>query len=209
VITVYCDGLCEPVNPGGIACYGWVAYRGPQKLGEGCAEVARGPQATNNVAEYRALIAALRWLLTRGLTEEQVVTRSDSQLVVYQMQGRYAVKSPRVLPLHREAKKLARQFQSIRFEWVPRERNEEADLLSRRAYGEALARDRAARATGLTVQRLGEDQFDVGSSTGAGCYRVDLSVPECTCPDFARHRNIPGFACKHIAAARRASGLAS
>lgn len=208
MITIYCDGLCEPVNPGGIACYGWVAYRGPEKLGEGCAEVARGPQATNNVAEYRAVIAALEWLLARGLAGEQVVVRSDSQLVIYQMQGRYAVKSPRVLPLYREASRLVRQFRSIRFEWVPRERNEEADLLSRRAYGEALARDRAARAAGLAVQPIGENLFDVGSSAGAGCYRVDLSVPECTCLDFARHRNIPGFACKHITAARRASGLA-
>lgn len=180
MIAVYADGLCEPENPGGIACYGWVAYRNSDKLGEGWAEVVRGPQATNNVAEYHAIIAALEWLLARGLAGEQVVVRSDSQLAVYQMQGRYAVKSPRVLSLHREAKRLARQFRSLRFEWVPRARNEEADALSRQAYGEALARDRAVRADGLVVQPVGENLFDVGSSSGAGRYRVDLSVPECT-----------------------------
>lgn len=48
LIVVNCDGLCEPVNPGGTACYGWVAYRGQEKIGEGYGVVCSGPGATNN-----------------------------------------------------------------------------------------------------------------------------------------------------------------
>lgn len=204
-IIVNADGLCER-NPGGIACYGWVARRDGVKVGEGWGEVARGPGATNNLAEYRAVIAALEWLLAEGLAGERVLVRSDSQLVIRQIQGEYAVKSERILPLYRRVRKLAGRFAFLRFEWVPRERNYEADLLSRRAYGEALAGERAGRSQGLPVEPVGGTVFRVRSSDGSKWYEVDVALPECSCPDFARHRGIPGFACKHILAARRVCG---
>jgi len=115
-VTVNADGLCQPRNPGGIACYGWVACRDGERIGEGWGEAARGPVATNNLAEYRAVIAALEWLLAEGLAEERVLVRSDSQLLIRQIQGQYAVRSERILPLNRRVRELAGRFRSLRFE---------------------------------------------------------------------------------------------
>lgn len=168
MLVVHADGLCEPVNPGGVACYGRVARRDGEKVGEDWGEVARGPGATNNVAEYQAVIAALEWLLGQGLETEPVLVRSDNQLVVRQVEGRYQVRSGNIRPLWKLVRKLAGRFAAIRFEWVPRERNEEADLLSRRAYGEALVRDRTTRCRSLQVEPAGDGVFRVRSARGWG-----------------------------------------
>jgi len=64
---VYADGLCEPRNPGGVACYGFVAWRGDERIAEGWGVACRGRAATNNVAEYAAAQAALERLLEMGL----------------------------------------------------------------------------------------------------------------------------------------------
>ncbi|MEW5933448.1 MAG: ribonuclease HI [Bacillota bacterium] len=208
-IAVWADGLCEPVNPGGIACYGWVAYRDGRKLAEGWGVAAKGAEATNNVAEYRAVIEALEWLLAAGYRGEPVEVRSDSQLVVCQLTGEYAVRSERVRPLYRRARRLLGQFRELRLRWVPREENEEADGLSRRAYAEALVAERAERAAGLEVQPLDGFRYRVRSGSGNGWYEVDLSVPFCSCQDFARHRGLPGFRCKHLLAAEMCANRAA
>jgi ribonuclease HI len=147
-LVVHCDGLCEPRNPGGVACYGYVARRGDQVIASGWGVVARGPQATNNVAEYAAAIYALRALLDLGLSSDPVEVRSDSELLVNQMRGIYAVRSPRIASLHGELQRLARRFREIRWRWVPREENTEADALSRRAYAEAVLAEKAKGAAG-------------------------------------------------------------
>ncbi len=86
---------------------------------------------TNNYAEYRGLIAALDHARARGADEVQVF--SDSLLMVRQIQGRYAVKSPNLEPLHRRALALARGFRRFAIEHVRRERNRDADALANRA----------------------------------------------------------------------------
>ncbi|MCD6510026.1 MAG: ribonuclease HI family protein [Thermoprotei archaeon] len=137
MITVYFDGLCEPVNPGGVATYGFIVYRDHEKLYEEAGVIgvgALGDDVTNNVAEYTALIRALEWLIRNGFTEEHITVKGDSQLIIRQMQGIYSVRSPRLLLLHRRAKVLTSKFKSLKLEWVPREENAEADALSRKAY---------------------------------------------------------------------------
>jgi probable phosphoglycerate mutase len=94
--------------------------------------------ATNNVAEYRGLLAALAWALDHGY--RCVDVRSDSQLLVRQMLGDYRVKNPGLKILHREARDLVSRFERVRFEYVPRERNADADKLANRAMDEAAAR---------------------------------------------------------------------
>ena len=69
-------------------------------------------RATNNFAEYQALIHALKYALAQGATD--VAVYSDSELVVKQIDGRYRVKHPDMLPLHREADKLANQALDLR-----------------------------------------------------------------------------------------------
>jgi ribonuclease HI len=93
---------------------------------------------TNNRAEYTALIEGMRSALEHGVSELEV--RSDSQLLVRQMQGEYKVKNKGLIPLRIEAETLARRFDKVRFEHVPRELNEEADALSKLGAEEAKAR---------------------------------------------------------------------
>ena len=93
--------------------------------------------ATNNVAEYRGLIAALAWAVANGVSRLHV--RADSDLLVKQMRGEYRVKSPGLQPLFEEARALARQIGHVRFEHVRRELNEDADRLANEAMDEAAA----------------------------------------------------------------------
>jgi ribonuclease HI len=86
---------------------------------------------TNNVAEYRGLIAGLRAAVELGATEVDV--RMDSKLVVEQMSGRWKIKHPAMQPLAQEAAQLVREIGSVRFEWVPRLRNSRADALANQA----------------------------------------------------------------------------
>jgi ribonuclease HI len=91
-------------------------------------------KATNNVAEYQALVHGLRFALARGAARVEV--SSDSELLVRQIEGRYRVKNPGLLPLYREAKALLARFERARVVHVPRERNREADALANRAVDE-------------------------------------------------------------------------
>jgi probable phosphoglycerate mutase len=93
--------------------------------------------ATNNVAEYNGLLAALRWARDHGVTALRV--RSDSELLIKQMKGVYRVKSPGLQPLFREARQLAAAIGRVTFEHVRREQNTEADRLANKAMDEAAA----------------------------------------------------------------------
>ena len=84
--------------------------------------------ATNNVAEYNGLLAALQWAVERG--ERRVHIRADSELLVKQMRGEYRVKNPGLQPLYVRARLLAAQLDEVKFEHVRREFNTEADRLS-------------------------------------------------------------------------------
>jgi ribonuclease HI len=83
--------------------------------------------ATNNVAEYRALIEGLRRAIELGVEDVDVV--SDSELLVKQMRGEYRVKNERLRELSLEAAALARRLGSVRYRAVRREHNELADRL--------------------------------------------------------------------------------
>jgi ribonuclease HI len=95
--------------------------------------------ATNNVAEYRALIAALEWARAHGVRELHV--RSDSQLLVQQLLGRYKVKSEGLQPLHAKARRLAQDIGRVSFEHVGRALNAQADRLANAAMDRAAAGD--------------------------------------------------------------------
>jgi ribonuclease HI len=129
-VTVYVDGLAEPANPG-TGTYGFVIYDESKKLAEGSG--LAGHNVTSNYAEYTALVEALAKLKALGI-EGDVVVRSDSKLLVGQMSGGWKVKGGMYVGKLKEARDLMKEFGSIRFEWVPREQNQEADLLTRVAY---------------------------------------------------------------------------
>jgi ribonuclease HI len=91
-------------------------------------------RATNNVAEYQALIHALRFAVGRGALVVRIF--SDSQLVVRQMSGEYKVRHADMIPLHREAAFLLGRIHDARLTHVPREQNRDADRLANRALDE-------------------------------------------------------------------------
>jgi probable phosphoglycerate mutase len=90
--------------------------------------------ATNNVAEYQGLIAGLEAAAELGATEVDV--RMDSKLVIEQMAGRWRVKHANLQPLASTAATLVRRLGTVRFEWVPRARNADADRLANEAMDE-------------------------------------------------------------------------
>ncbi|MFI6132028.1 bifunctional RNase H/acid phosphatase [Micromonospora sp. NPDC051141] len=123
-------------NPGP-AGYGAVV-RDPE-TGEVLAERSAGiGTATNNVAEYRGLIAGLEAAAELGAAE--VEARMDSKLVVEQMCGRWQIKHPGLRPLAAQAAGLVGRFTAVRFTWIPRERNKHADALANAAMDAAAGR---------------------------------------------------------------------
>jgi ribonuclease HI len=97
--------------------------------------------ATNNVAEYRGLLAALRYAIDHGYNN--LTVRSDSLLLVCQMRGEYRVKNAGLQVLHAEARRLVAGLGRVRFEHVRREANTEADRLANEAMdGKKKSEDR-------------------------------------------------------------------
>ena len=95
--------------------------------------------ATNNVAEYNGLLAALRWAVDHDARDLRI--RSDSELLVRQMLGQYKVKHPGLQPLAAQARLLLMQLGHVTFEHVRREQNVEADRLSNVAMDESQGKD--------------------------------------------------------------------
>jgi ribonuclease HI len=119
-------------NPGP-AAYGYVL-----ESDDGHVLDARGETigvATNNVAEYRALLAGLERALELGVTELEVV--SDSELLVKQMRGEYKVKNDALRALHGQASELAEALEKVAYTAVRRAHNELADSLVNEALDRA------------------------------------------------------------------------
>lgn len=105
--------------------------------------VARGiGVATNNVAEYTAVLEGLQRARELGATD--VLLRSDSKLLIEQLSGRFRVKNPTLQRLHTEVRTTARAFSTIRYQHVPREMNKEADRMANRGVDEWLAGEGAS-----------------------------------------------------------------
>jgi len=127
--VLYTDGASRG-NPGP-AAIGAVLYRDDGSL----REVGRVSEAigieTNNVAEYRAVVAGLELALAHD--PAALVLRADSELLVRQLAGRYRVKAPHLRPLYERVRSLLAAIPSVRVEHVPREQNKVADGLANEA----------------------------------------------------------------------------
>lgn len=109
---------------------------------------------TNNVAEYYALLAALDYAVSQGISALRI--RSDSELLVRQMQGRYKVKSPDLKPLHERAMKMTRQLTYFTIEHVRRELNRDADALANVALDSGPVSNVAAQPGKPEVRAMSE-----------------------------------------------------
>jgi ribonuclease HI len=132
VYTVYADGASRG-NPGPAAIGVVVFEPGGQEVHRVSRRLGR---ATNNEAEYRAAIAALEAAL--GLGAAHVELRTDSELMVRQLSGRYRVRNPRLIPLYKRLLDLRGRFSSVTFRRVPREENRLADSLANKALDQSL-----------------------------------------------------------------------
>ena len=131
-LIINCDGGSRG-NPGS-AAYGVSIQTPDGNEIEGIGETIG--VATNNVAEYSAVIAGLRRVAEIGARAVHV--RSDSKLLIEQLSGRYKVKNPGLKELHTEAIELARAFDRVTYEHVRREQNARADELVNLALDGAL-----------------------------------------------------------------------
>ena len=132
-VHVYCDGASRG-NPGP-ASYGFavvdpeIAF--PDEYDFCYKEAGYIGFETNNVAEYMGVVSALDLLRENGVKE--VTIRSDSQLLVRQLQGVYKVKAEGLIELFKQAQALVKNFKKCQFEHIPREENTIADHLANRA----------------------------------------------------------------------------
>ena len=133
-LTAHCDGGSRG-NPGPSG-YGAVIE---DSKGRVLAELSEfvGIQ-TNNFAEYSGLLGVLRWAIEHGAKRLRVI--SDSELMVKQMQGKYAVKSPILRPLFEEARKLSRRLESFEMRHTLRGGNKTADRLANEAMDRGMGK---------------------------------------------------------------------
>ena len=126
---IHFDGGVRPTNPGPAAigytieADGW-SDEGSDYLG----------RATNNEAEYHALIRGLEVALKQGCIE--VEAKGDSQLIVQQVTGDWKTKEPRLRELRDRVQELAEDFETFEIQHIPREENKEADSLVEQAFSE-------------------------------------------------------------------------
>jgi len=125
--TVFFDGACSG-NPGPMGA-GAIVLAGSKHEVISVA-VGRG---TNNEAEYWGLILGLEAAATMGATG--VLVCGDSQLILRQLEGSYAVKAPNLQELHARAKQALQAFHQYTLQWVRRDANGEADAAARAALG--------------------------------------------------------------------------
>jgi len=130
-VTVNVDGGARG-NPGP-AAIGVVLREGDQVLEEVGETIG---EATNNIAEYRALLRGIELAATHGASELELI--GDSELVVRQVEGRYKVKNAGMKELHEEVKRALREFDSWSIRHVRRAENADADRLVNQALDGAL-----------------------------------------------------------------------
>lgn len=166
-------------NPGP-AGYGAVVWTEDRTTVLAEAKQAIG-RATNNVAEYRGLIAGLDDALSLGATEAAVYL--DSKLLVEQMSGRWKVKHPDLAELHAQARSRAARFARISYSWIPRERNTHADRLANEAMDAAAEADSATEKSEPVTPPAAEKS----EAAGAG----SATAPSPSAPGWTGARGAP------------------
>jgi len=143
-LLIHCDGACEPFNPGGAAAWGFVVIDTStgEILHQASGVVVVGNGATNNLAEFAAVVAALRWLLQEGAQNMSIKIKTDSQLVVKILHKEWSANSGTgYYSAYKEAESLLREVRQrkngVEILWIPREENTLADKLSKIAAFQA------------------------------------------------------------------------
>jgi ribonuclease HI len=185
-LFVNCDGLCEPVNPAGIACYGFVVKKEKDTVlyrGYGLVNSVKpfSSETDSNAAEYGSAIKAMEWLVENGYANDndsyETLLRGDCELIMRKLKSiNYSPRAARMSPMYDRAVMLRSKFgpHGIRFEWVKRDQNREADELAKKAYYWALRkypklRKRVREHWGTMLwleQMIHRDRESCGTTTG-------------------------------------------
>lgn len=158
-MKVYFDGGCGPKNPGGIATYGFAIYdpNHVEMYTEG-GFIGEGDGMTNNVAEYTGMIRGLQYVLDHYEVRD-VEVFGDSNMIINMMTRKWGFRKgvynphpdkPHLKRLLASAQKVEKQFNSIKWKWVPRELNTVADSMCRKALKEYKKRPKAKKPVGAT-----------------------------------------------------------
>ena len=136
---IYFDGGLRPHPNGGYAvCYGWIIKHGNAKMADGRGIEKSELNVGSCAVEYNALIRAMEEAIRQGLhKDKEVVIRGDSQVVINMSSGKAVAQTEATVKYCEQVKSLSTQFYNLRFEWVPRENNQEADRLGRVAFTES------------------------------------------------------------------------
>jgi ribonuclease HI len=135
-------------------------------------------RATNNVAEYYGLIAAMDYAQSHGVRALRV--ESDSELLVKQMRGLYKVKSADLQPLFERAKKMSQTFESFRIDHVYREQNREADALANEALDETEGKAARPALRSEPVANVGPRRIRARFRGGILYLLEDVELPDGT-----------------------------
>jgi probable phosphoglycerate mutase len=165
VFTAHCDGGSRG-NPGPSG-FGAVVE---DAQGRTVAELSEflGIQ-TNNYAEYHGLLAVLAWAIEHNAKRLLVI--SDSELMVKQMQGKYAVKSPVLKPLYEEARKMARRLDGFEMRHTLRGGNKDADRLANEAMDRGMGKAPGLPASKSASQPAGRPASQPGGTSAAPAAR--------------------------------------
>ncbi len=152
MIILQTDGSIQGGNPGGHACWGFVAIdSNGEELHSDCGSLGSGPGWTNNLAEYAGIIEALRWAYKNG-HKDGIIVQTDSQLCANQINRLWSCNDQRLIQRRKRVLD-AMQLMDIKVEYIPREMNRRADEVSRRIYREADRKNRlrAAESSSLVT----------------------------------------------------------
>ena len=129
MISLYFDGSYD-FRTG--ACKGGYVVKDEdgRTIWQGSEDLGCSMNHSCNVGEYAGLAAGLEWLRSRLLLQEPIKIYGDSQLVIMQMTGEWKIKKGKYIPQLRRACKAAEDFTDLRWQWIPRHLNAEADALT-------------------------------------------------------------------------------
>ena len=133
---INCDSSIEPMNPCGLLTWAFIVKLKNEVVHSATDIIGWGPGMTNNRGEMTAVLAAMQWLITRPATERYpVIINSDSELIVKQCSGKCGCHDETLASLLDLINRGRTAYgKSITYRWIPREKNKEADELSRSLY---------------------------------------------------------------------------
>lgn len=132
LVEIWFDGACAPKNPGGHLGWGFLAEANGKIIHKQSGYMPAKSDNTNNMAEYLALLDALIWAYKSEA--KNLLIYGDSKLVIEQMSGRWRMNGGAYIKIASRCKNALKFFDRIKFQWIPREENEDADELSNEQF---------------------------------------------------------------------------